>query len=126
VARQLADLASSIRDLAGTYGLAALAKAAGAAAERLRGTRSAEEAREALRGLRAAPFPARPRIRRRPFPTRTRRRRRVTTTWSPIETLLYGPEAALREALALRARIEALIGGRAEPIAGRRWTSCSG
>lgn len=117
VARQLADLAASIRDLAGTYGLAALAKAAGGAAERLRGTRSADEAREALRGLRGAipGAPAEPAPEPAAAPGAEAPSDPSDGDVIAIESLLYGPEAALREALAMRARVDALTAGRGEP-----------
>jgi HPt (histidine-containing phosphotransfer) domain-containing protein len=122
VARQLAELAASVEDLAGTYGLAALATAAGAAAERLREAEAPEAAREALRSLRAA-IPGAPGAETAvagdaPAPDAPAAEPGVGAAEAaeagvvPIESLLYDPDRALREALALRERIEALVGDR--------------
>ncbi|HEX2210947.1 MAG TPA: Hpt domain-containing protein, partial [Longimicrobium sp.] len=65
VAREVAELAASVRELAGTYGVSSLAEAAERAADRLRGASTPEEARDALLRLRhalpgAPPLPAVP------------------------------------------------------------------
>jgi HPt (histidine-containing phosphotransfer) domain-containing protein len=117
IARQLAELASSVRELAGTYGMGEIAAAAGSASDRLRAAGSVEEARAALRTLRAslpgaAPLevepepPAAEPAPAEPAPAIAADEDGVV----PIEALLYDPHDALQEALRLRARIEALVG----------------
>ncbi|HET6232525.1 MAG TPA: Hpt domain-containing protein [Longimicrobiaceae bacterium] len=144
ITAQLADLATSVRELAGTYGLTQTASAAEDAAKRLRKSKNAEEARDALADLRASLPGAAPR------PPKTADASTETAPGDagsgdgkqadsgdsksadagtstvipvvpdedgvvPIEALLYDGEAALREALALRARIDALMGAAARP-----------
>jgi chemotaxis protein histidine kinase CheA len=145
ITAQLADLATSVRELAGTYGLTETAKAAEDAAKRLRKSKDAEEARDALADLRASLPGAAPR------PPRTAEAGASTESKTedadsgdgkpaavsgdanaadagastvdtvdadgvvPIEALLYDGESALREALALRARIDTLMGAAARP-----------
>jgi HPt (histidine-containing phosphotransfer) domain-containing protein len=127
IAREVAELAASVRDLAATYGVAGLAAAAELAATRLRGASTPEDARDALQRLRyalpgapqpptvvaAAPVTAaetteavEPAISAQPARDESADEEGVV----PIETLLYAGEDALREALALRGRIVDLAG----------------
>ena len=120
-ARQLSELASGVRDLALTYGMGEVAAAAEAAAARLRLSHDADAGRHVLAALRAAipgvppasghavPSPEGPAA---PSPEAGGEADVV-----PIESLLYDAEGALREALSLRGRVEALLGA-----AGRRGT----
>ncbi|HEX5871990.1 MAG TPA: hypothetical protein VFY65_16285, partial [Longimicrobium sp.] len=132
VAREVAELAASVRELAGTYNVAALATAAELAANRLRAAGSPEEARDALLGLRHALPGAPPQ----PVVTSAAAPGAVAETPEqaeaspapaeppradeegvvPVETLVYAPDEALREALALRGRIEQLGGGPGTPL----------
>jgi chemotaxis protein histidine kinase CheA len=133
VAREVAELAASVRELAGTYGVASLATAAELAANRLRGAGSPEEARDALLQLRhalpgAPPQP--PAVAAAPAPSAvadtaqqaeaaavpTEQPRADEEGVVPVETLLFAPDEALREALALRGRIEQMAGGRGTPL----------
>jgi chemotaxis protein histidine kinase CheA len=96
MAARLARLARAVGELARTYGIQAVARESERAAAELRASTSAQEARSALAGLRAAlpggaPAPAEEGV-------------------LPVESLLYEPEDALREALSLRARLEELLG----------------
>jgi chemotaxis protein histidine kinase CheA len=106
LAARLARLARAVGELAGTYGMAPVAEASERAAAALRASTSVAEARSALARLRAAlpggavastlateaaPAPAEDGV-------------------LPVESLLYEPEDALREALSLRARLEDLLG----------------
>lgn len=132
VAREVAELAASVRELAGTYGVASLATAAELAANRLRGAGSPEEARDALLALRhalpgappqpvAAPAAAPSAVAETPeqaaeAASPAAEPRADEEGVVPVETLLYAPDEALREALALRGRIEALGGGRGTPL----------
>ncbi|HEY0016407.1 MAG TPA: Hpt domain-containing protein [Longimicrobium sp.] len=130
-AREVAELAASVRELAGTYGVAALATAAELAANRLRSATSPEEARDALRDLRyalpGAPQP--PAVAAPAAPSVAETVEQVESSPSagetpradeegvvPVEALFYAPDDALREALALRARIAPLAGGRGTPL----------
>lgn len=133
VAREVAELAASVRELAGTYGVGSLATAAELAANRLRAAGSPEEARDALLQLRhalpgAPPQPAvapaaapsvvaetaeQAEAAAAPAPEQPRADEEGVV---PVETLLYAPDEALREALALRGRIEQLGGGRGTPL----------
>jgi chemotaxis protein histidine kinase CheA len=122
VARQLAELASSVHDLAGTYGLDVLARAGREASEALRSATSADQARQALRALRAA-IPGAAPAEEPPSPVAAAEAPAEAAPEPggeegvvPIETLLYEPEAALREALALRERIETLVQDRRGPL----------
>jgi HPt (histidine-containing phosphotransfer) domain-containing protein len=117
IARQLAELASSVRELAGTYGMGEIAAAAGSASDRLRAAGSVEEARAALRTLRAS-LPGAAPLEDEPEPASTEPAPAEPASAIaadedgvvPIEALLYDPHDALQEALRLRARIEALVG----------------
>jgi HPt (histidine-containing phosphotransfer) domain-containing protein len=121
IAREVAELAASVRDLASTYGVAGLATAAELAATRLRAATAPDEARDALQRLRYAlpgapqppavapsapvtsaetPEAVEPAV---TAPTRAESADEEGVV--PIETLLYAGEDALREALALRGRI---------------------
>jgi len=127
IAREVAELAASVRDLAATYGVAGLAAAAELAATRLRAAATPEEARDSLQRLRYA-LPGAP-----PAPLSAAPATPVTSVETaeavepspaasagggpaaeegvvPIETLLYAGDDALREALALRGRISRLAG----------------
>lgn len=132
VAREVAELAASVRELAGTYGVAALATAAELAGNRLRAAASPEEARDALLGLRyalpgappqpvAAPAAAPSAVVEMaeqvvPALPASEEPRADEEGVVPVEALLYAPDEALREALALRGRIEQLGGGRGTPL----------
>jgi HPt (histidine-containing phosphotransfer) domain-containing protein len=127
IAREVAELAASVRDLAATYGVAGLAAAAELAATRLRAATTPEDARDALQRLRyalpgAPPAPAVPAA---PAVTSAETPEAVEPSVSPqptrdesadeegvvpVETLFYAGEDALREALALRGRIAQLAG----------------
>ncbi|HEX8695154.1 MAG TPA: Hpt domain-containing protein [Longimicrobium sp.] len=121
IARQLAELAAGVGELAVTYGMTMLSAAADQAAESLGRAGSAEEARTALRRLRstlpgAAPLTetaveVEPEEDAAPAPS-------VASVAGedgvvPVEALLYAPGEALREALAMRPRVEAAAGGAA-------------
>lgn len=127
IAREVAELAASVRDLAATYNAAGLATSAELAATRLRAAATPEDARDALVRLRhalpGAPQPApvaepapvssaltaeavEPAVA--PEPARGESADEEGVV--PVETLFYAGEDALREALALRARIAALAG----------------
>jgi chemotaxis protein histidine kinase CheA len=133
VAREVAELAASVRELAGTYGVASLATAAELAANRLRAAGSPEEARDALLQLRYAlpGAPPQPVVAPAAAPSavaETAEQAQAAAAHPaeepradeegvvPVETLLYAPDEALREALALRGRIEQLGGGRGTPL----------
>jgi hypothetical protein len=131
-AREVAELAASVRELAGTYGIAGLATAADLAANRLRAATTPEEARDALQQLRYAlpgapppPMPAAPAAPSAVAETVEQAQAAAPAGEAPradeegvvpVETLLFAPEDALREALALRGRIEQLAGGRGTPL----------
>jgi chemotaxis protein histidine kinase CheA len=132
-AREVAELAASVRELAGTYGVAALATAAELAANRLRAAASPEEARDALQALRyALPGAAQPPASAAPAAAPSAVAETVEQVEAgasageppradeegvvPVEALFYAADDALREALALRARIEPLAGGRGTPL----------
>ena len=125
IAREVAELAASVRDLAATYGVAGLATAAELAATRLRAATAPEEARDALQRLRhslpGAPQPTpvapsaavtsaetaeavEPAISAQPARDESADEEGVV----PVETLFFAGEDALREALALRGRIAEL------------------
>ena len=136
MARGLAELASSVGDLAVTYGLSAIAAAAEEAAGRLRRSASAEEARGALAWLRAslpggAPLPAAAVVEPETGAPAAASAVPVAPAEEiaaapedyvpaesepgvvPVEALFYDAEGALREALRLRSRIERLLDGSA-------------
>ena len=131
VAHDLRELALGVRDLAVTYGMAAIAGAAEEAEKRLAGAASAEEARAALGRLRAAlpgavaeavvevePELAEPAASDLPPPPVASGASSAATASTesgdggvvPVEALLYEPGEALREALAMRPRIVSLSG----------------
>lgn len=134
VARQLGDLAVSVRDLARTYELRAIAAAAGEASARLLASPDPDAARRALAELRAA-IPGMPAASGHgvaaPEATVVEAAEPAFAAGAgevsagedeeegvvPVESLLYAPGDALRAALALRPRVEELLGG-----AGRRGT----
>lgn len=133
VAREVAELAASVRELAGTYGVASLATAAELAANRLRAAGTPEEARDALLQLRYAlpGAPPQPVVAPAAAPSAVAETAEQAEAAAapapeqpradeegvvPVETLLYAPDEALREALALRGRIEQLGGGRGTPL----------
>jgi chemotaxis protein histidine kinase CheA len=128
-ARELAELAAGVRELAGTYGVAGLAAAADLAANRLRAAATPEDARDALGQLRyALPGAPPPPVAAPSAPSAAAETAEAVQASAapepradeegvvPVETLFYAPEDALREALALRARIEQLGGGRGTPL----------
>ncbi|HLM66257.1 MAG TPA: hypothetical protein VK358_01965, partial [Longimicrobium sp.] len=127
IAREAAELAASVRDLAATYNVAGLATAAELAASRLRAATTPDEARDALQRLRHA-LPGAPQsttvVESAPV-TSAATAKAVEPAISaqpardepadeegvvPVETLFYAAEDALREALALRGRIAGLAG----------------
>jgi chemotaxis protein histidine kinase CheA len=112
VAGQLAALAQSVCELAGTYGMAAVATAAARAADDLRGASTAAEARTALARLRAT-IPgvaqAAPEAEATaPAAVSPESGAGAEDGVVPIESLLFSGGAALREALSLRPEIERL------------------
>jgi hypothetical protein len=125
IAREVAELAASVRELATTYGVSGMAAAADLAATRVGASTTPEEAREALRTLRyalpgAPPPPAAAQVERaaaaagppsEPVPSSVDPSARAPGEDGvvPVESLLYAPNDALREALALRGRIEQLV-----------------
>ena len=113
VAGQLAALAQSVCELAGTYGMAAVATTAAGAADALRAASTAPEARAALARLRAAIPGAAPAA---PLPAGAgpaavapaESAAEAEDGVVPVESLLFRGGAALREALSLRPEIERL------------------
>ena len=121
IAREAAELAAGVREIAATYGFAGLAAAADLAANRLRAAATPEEARDALRRLRhalpgAPPAPEEPAGAEAGAASAAAEPAENEERVVPVETLLYAPDDALREALALRGRIEQLAGGGATPL----------
>jgi HPt (histidine-containing phosphotransfer) domain-containing protein len=127
IAREVAELAASVRDLASTYNVAGLATSAELAATRLRAATTPEDARDALLRLRhALPGSPQPPAVAEPAPvTSAATAEAVEPAIAaepardesadeegvvPVETLFYAGEDALREALALRERIADLAG----------------
>lgn len=114
-AREAAELAAGVRELATLYGMAPLAAAADAAAARVRAAPSPDEAREALASLRralsGAPVAEPPPAAGAEPAGPPAEDAGEAADAVPVESLLYAPDAALREALALRGRIEALAEG---------------
>jgi len=117
VAAQLAKLAQAVGELSGTYGVTAVADAAGEVASELRGASSAGEARAALSRLRAAlpgatagteAAPA-------PAPAFPESAGEADADVIPIEALLLRGAPALREALTLRSEVERLA-ATGEPV----------
>ncbi len=113
VAVQLAALAQSVCELAGTYGMAAVATAAAGAADELRAASAAPEARAALARLRAA-IPGAASAAPRPAGAAAATEATAGSAAEaedgvvPVESLLFRGGAALREALSLRPEIERL------------------
>jgi HPt (histidine-containing phosphotransfer) domain-containing protein len=110
IARELRDLAGGVGDLAVTYGMTAIARAAEDAAARISGAATPEDARGALTRLRASlpgasAEPAAIEVRADP-PAVAAGEDGVV----PVEALVYDPDDALREALGMRERIFALAG----------------
>jgi chemotaxis protein histidine kinase CheA len=128
IAREVAELAASVRDLAATYGVAGLAAAAELAASRLRAATTPEDARDSLQRLRYAlpGAPPPPAVAAAAPVTAAETADAVDTSAAdaapsksdsadeegvvPVETLFYAADDALREALALRGRIAELAG----------------
>jgi chemotaxis protein histidine kinase CheA len=102
-AREAADLVAGVRELASLYGLGALGAAAELAAGEVRAAAGGDEAREALRRLRRS-LPGAPAAAA-PEPSAAAAPAEAAAEAVPVETLLYAPDDALREALALRGRI---------------------
>lgn len=120
IARQLYELATSVRELAGTYGIRTIADAADGAARALRTSASPEEARAALRTLRAALPGAEPLAAEAPAVVEVPPAGAAEADEAgvvPVESLLYDADAALREALELRPRVEALAERAGAPLA---------
>jgi hypothetical protein len=132
IAREVAELAASVRELATTYGVAGMSAAADLAATRVGASTTPDEAREALRTLRyalpgAPPPPAAeslpaPDVAAQPAePAATAAAPAASTLAAeeegvvPVETLLYDPGDAFRVALSLRGRIEQLAAGENGP-----------
>ena len=137
-ARQLAGLAAGVGDLAVTYGLAQIAAAAEEAAARLARAAAPEEARAVLTALRSslpggapaeaasapapstspstapAPAPAADAAPTDVHPSAAAAKPDEEEGVVPVETLFFDPDGALREALRLRPRIEALAGSGAQ------------
>ena len=117
--REAGELAVAVRELAKTYGFTSLAGAAETAAGRVRAAASAEEARDALQRLRtmlpggtgAAPAAPAPGPEEPAAAAAAETGEAAEDDAVPVEQLLYAPEDALREALALRGRIESLAEG---------------
>ncbi|HEY7771468.1 Hpt domain-containing protein [Longimicrobium sp.] len=132
IAREVAELAASVRELATTYGVAGMSTAADLAATRVAVSTTPDEAREALRTLRyalpGAPPPpaaepvAAPAVAAQPAEPSAPVDPPVESTQAdaeedvvPVETLLYDPADAFRVALTLRGRIEQLAAGEGGP-----------
>ncbi|MBV9108766.1 MAG: hypothetical protein JO306_05135 [Gemmatimonadetes bacterium] len=111
IARDLADLARGVGDLAVTYGMTAIAAAAEEAAGRIARAGTADEARGALLRLRstlpgAAPAPEAVDVE--PESVTPAAATASADGAVPIESLEYDPDDALREALRMRDRLTAL------------------
>jgi hypothetical protein len=110
IARDLAELARGVGDLAVTYGMTAISAAAQDAAARISSAGTPDEARGALRRLRstlpgAAPEPEAVEV----APDAAVPAPPPTADGAvPIESLEYDPDDALREALRMRDRLTAL------------------
>ncbi len=129
VAAQLADLAASVRDLAGTYGLREVSAAADTASTALRASKSPDEARAALAELRGSIPGAAPReeaaapasdgdaadaasatkAKKEDAPDAAKENSEEDGVVD-VDSLVYEPADALREALSLRERVVALAG----------------
>jgi chemotaxis protein histidine kinase CheA len=115
IARELRELARGVGDLAVTYGMTTLARAAKDAAARISGAASPEDARGALTRLRsslpgASGEPAAVDVAPGPETVEAADEDGIV----PVEALVYDPDDALREALAMRERLVALAGGRGD------------
>jgi len=118
IARELRELARGVGDLAVTYGMTAIARAAEDAAARIAGAATPEDARGALVRLRSslpgaisepAAVEVQPELA--PVPAAAPEDGVV-----PVETLVYDPDEALREALRMRERIFALAAGAGDGV----------
>lgn len=114
IARELRDLASGVGDLAVTYGMTAIARAAEDAAGRISGAATPEDARGALTRLRASL----PGASAEPAPIEVPAEPPAVAAGEdgvvPVEALVYDPDDALREALGMRERLFALAGAGAD------------
>jgi chemotaxis protein histidine kinase CheA len=115
IARELRELARGVGDLAVTYGMTQIAHVAEDAAARIAGAATPEDARGALLKLRSslpgaaavsepAAVDVQPEPDEAPAPA-------SADGVVPVETLVYDPDEALREALRMRERIFAMAGG---------------
>jgi hypothetical protein len=121
IARDLSELARGVGELAVTYGMTVIAGAAEDAASRIVQAAGPDEARGLLLRLRsalpgAAPAPEAVEVE----PVDASAAPAATTAPSavvaedgvmPIETLVYDPDDALREALRMRDRVAGMAGG---------------
>lgn len=121
IARDLAELARGVGELAVTYGMTVIAGAAEDAAMRIVQAAGPDEARGALLRLRsalpgAAPAPEAVEVEPVDAPAAAAAPSPVSAVAQdgvmPIEALVYDPDDALREALGMRERVAALAGGR--------------
>jgi len=113
IARDLAELARGVGDLAVTYGMTVIAGAAEDAATRIAQAAGPDEARGALLRLRsslpgAAPVPEAVEVE--PAVSSVAEAVAGEDGVVPIEALVYDPDDALREALGLRQRVTSLVG----------------
>jgi hypothetical protein len=113
IARELRELAHGVGDLAVTYGMTAIAHAAEDAVGRIAGAASPEDARSALARLRAAlpgaaTEPAAVEVPAEPAAAAPAAATAGDDGIVPVEMLVYDPDDALREALAMRDRIFSL------------------
>lgn len=111
IARDLADLARGVGELAVTYGMTAISAAAEDAAGRIARAGTPDEARGALLRLRsslpgAAPAPEAVDVE----PEAAAAAPLMADGVVPVEALEYDPDDALREALRMRGRLTALAG----------------
>lgn len=118
IARDLADLARGVGELAVTYGMTVIAGAAEDAAMRIAQAAGPDEARGALLRLRstlpgAAPAPEAVEVEPVDAPAAAPSVVPVEAADGvvPIEALVYDPDDALREALGMRERVTSLAGG---------------
>ncbi|HYH81827.1 MAG TPA: Hpt domain-containing protein [Longimicrobium sp.] len=112
IARDLAELARGVGDLAVTYGMTVIAGAAEDAAMKIAQAAGPDEARGALLRLRsalpgAAPAPVAVEVEPAVVPSPVEAGEDGIV---PIEALVYDPDDALREALGMRPRVSALVG----------------
>ncbi len=113
IARDLADIARGVGELAVTYGMTAIASAADDAAIRIAQAGSADEARGALSRLRSSLPGAAPAADTAPAAAEAERAAPADEGPAadgtvPIESLEYDPDDALAEALRMRDRLTAL------------------